>query len=63
MSARRLIAFKHDSTLGCSPAHSLFSRIEVKLQPEAKVPSRFEDYEVTINRDGLPEGIEILDLI
>lgn len=63
MSARRLIAFKHDSKLGRSPAHSLFSRIEVKLKPDIKVPSRFEDYDVTIDRDGLPEGIEILDLI
>lgn len=63
MSARRLIAFKHDSKLGCSPAHSLFSRIEVKLKPDIKVPSRFSDYHVTIDRHGLPEGIEILDLI
>jgi CRISPR-associated protein Csd2 len=63
MSAARLIAFKHASTLGNAPSQSLFRRLSVRLRDGVKVPSSFDDYVVTIDRDNLPEGVEILDLV
>ncbi|WP_428698286.1 type I-C CRISPR-associated protein Cas7/Csd2 [Stappia sp.] len=76
MSARRIIAFRHENALGNAPAHALFDRVRVKrvVDGEAyplgdrrldnKPPARaYSDYAVTIDRDGLPDGVEILDLL
>lgn len=75
MSSRRLIVFKHDSAMGVAPAHRLFDRVTVgrRIDGEPRAldsrldnypPARaYADYHVSIDRDGLPEGIEILDLI
>ncbi len=75
MSSRRGIAFKHASALGNAHAHALFDRVQVhrKVGDELFEPGsdrlsnyaparRFADYEVTVNRDGLPEGVEIVEL-
>jgi CRISPR-associated protein Csd2 len=76
MAVRKVIAFKHDSALGNAPAHSLFDRITVGRRVDGEVyapddkrlsnqpPARgFSDYEVTIDRDGLPAGVEILEIL
>ena len=76
MSSRRVIAFKHASTLGNAPAHALFDRVTVQrkfrgdLYPidddkldNAPPARRYEDYNVSILRDGLPEGVEIIDVL
>jgi CRISPR-associated protein Csd2 len=75
MSSRRGIAFKHASALGNAHAHALFDRVKVhrKIGDEVFEPGsdrlsnypparRFADYEVTVNRDGLPESVEVLEL-
>jgi CRISPR-associated protein Csd2 len=75
MSSRRGIAFKHASALGNAHAHALFDRVTVhrKIGDEVFEPGsdrlsnypparRFADYEVTVNRDGLPESVEVLEL-
>lgn len=61
MSARGLYIFKHGSTLGSAPAHSLFDRIKVKKGDEAKPPRAFTDYTVTVDRDNLPAGVELIE--
>jgi CRISPR-associated protein Csd2 len=62
MAPQRLIVFKHNSQLGNAPAHKLFERI--KVQRKNGTPARgFEDYTVTVDREGLPEGIEVLELL
>jgi CRISPR-associated protein Csd2 len=76
MAARRLITFQHASALGNAPSHSLFDRVtvgrtagdEVRLPGDPRLDNvpparRFADYRVEIDRKGLPEGVEILDLI
>ncbi len=76
MTSRRLIVFRHDSALGNAPAHSLFDRVKVGRNVDGdfrplddrglgNLPParRFTDYSVTIDREGLPAGVEILDLI
>ncbi|MFC3074232.1 type I-C CRISPR-associated protein Cas7/Csd2 [Shinella pollutisoli] len=75
MATRRLVAFKHDNALGNAPAHVLFERIRIgrNVDGEFRVidqrldnlpPARaFSDYIVAIDRDGLPGGVEILELL
>lgn len=61
MSAQKLIVFKHDSALGNAPAQKLFDRVKVSRRDDSKPPRSFADYDVTLDRDGLPEGIEIIE--
>lgn len=76
MAARRLVVFKHASALGNAPAHALFDRVtvgrtvggEVRLPGDQRLdnlpPARqFADYHVTIDRAGIPEGVEVLELV
>ena len=75
MSSRRGIAFKHASALGNAQAHALFERVQVrrKIGDELFEPGsdclgnypparRFSDYEVTVNREALPESVEVVEL-
>lgn len=62
MSARKLIVFEHNSELGCASASELFDR--VTIVKKSKAPARkFTDYDVKINRDNLPQGVTITELI
>ena len=75
MVSRRGIAFKHASALGNAHAQALFDRVKVwrrsgddLIAPgdarldNAKPARQFSDYEVTIDRDGLPDGVEVVEL-
>lgn len=63
MSAQRLIAFKHDSVLGNAPANKLFDLVKVERKDKT-VPARsFANYEVTIDKDHLPAGVTIEEII
>lgn len=72
MATRKLVVFRHDSALGSAPAHALFDRVKVdrsidgERRPVARLsnypPARaFCDYAVTIDRDNLPAGVEIIE--
>ncbi|MCC5845203.1 MAG: type I-C CRISPR-associated protein Cas7/Csd2 [Verrucomicrobia bacterium] len=61
MNARKLIIFKHDSKLGSAPSHKLFEKVTVARPDETKPPRTFSDYSVTIDRQSLPQGIEIIE--
>ena len=63
MSARRLIVFKHDSLLGVAPSNQLFDLVHVKRRDEAIVPRSFTDYEVTVDKDNVPNGVELIEEI
>ena len=63
MASRRLLVFKHDSKLGSAPSHKLFDLVKVTAKDKDTPPRSFADYEVTIDRAGLPTGVELLDLI
>jgi CRISPR-associated protein Csd2 len=59
MSPCALLVFKHASALGNAPARKLFELVEVKRKSEG--PARdFSDYEVTVNEDQLPDGVELI---
>jgi CRISPR-associated protein Csd2 len=61
MAPQKLIVFKHASALGNAPAHKLFERVTVALKDKNKPARDIADYAITINRDALPAGVEILD--
>jgi CRISPR-associated protein Csd2 len=59
MSACKLIVFEHDSKLGNAPAARLFRCIDVTLKDPSRPARRFEDYQVTVNRDCVPQGVTL----
>jgi len=73
MATRKAIAFKHANALGNAPAHELFERVKVGRNIEGEFrkidrkldnypPARaFSDYSIQIDRDGLPDGVEIIE--
>ena len=63
MASRKLIVFKHDSDLGNAPSHILFERVKVMRKPEVTVPRSFSDYIVTVNKDNLPEGVTLIEML
>lgn len=76
MAARKLVAFEHSCALGKAPAHELFDRVVIERACDGSVipvgdkrldnyppARRFTDYRVTINRDGLPDGVAIRELL
>lgn len=62
MSAQKLIVFKHATELGNAPANKLFDLVKVEKACNG-TPRSFNDYEVTIDRNGIPENITIEELI
>jgi CRISPR-associated protein Csd2 len=58
MAVRELIVFKHDSELGCAPAHKLFEQVKVTRVTDEAAPARaYADYEVTVDEAALPQGV------
>jgi CRISPR-associated protein Csd2 len=76
MASRKLIVFKHATALGKAPAHALFDRVKIGRYVDGEFrdvddrgignlpPARkFTDYKIQIDRDNLPEGIEIIERV
>lgn len=63
MAARKLIVFKHATRMGNAPAHKLFDLVKVKRVDETKPPRAFSDYAVTIDKAGVPAGVELIEMI
>ena len=63
MSPQKLIVFKHQTALGNAPAHKLFDRVQVARKPGVEVGRSFADYSVTIERDSLPTGVELIEML
>lgn len=57
MAVRELIIFKHDSELGCAPAHKLFDTVKVEKKEGVIYPRSYADYQVTVASDRLPSGV------
>jgi CRISPR-associated protein Csd2 len=62
MTARGLVVFKHDTDLGSASADSLFRRVSVERRGQG-VPRDFDDYQVNVDGEGLPAGVEALRLL
>jgi CRISPR-associated protein Csd2 len=74
MATRKLIIFRYASALGNAPAQSLFDRVKTwrvfhgdrrEINDERlnnAPPARsFADYAITVVREGVPDGIEVLE--
>ena len=60
MAVRELIIFRHDTELGCAPAHKLFDLVKITRKENNGEPARsYDDYVVTVDENALPEGINI----
>lgn len=62
MSAQKLIVFRHNSALGNAPANKLFDRVKIEKVCNG-APRSFNDYKVTIDKSGVPEGVSVEELI
>ena len=67
-----LIIFKHIGTnpnnveqniretkLGCAPAYKLYELVEIKKKDGIEYPRDYKDYDVKINKNNLPNGVQI----
>lgn len=64
MAVRELIVFRHDTELGCAPAHKLFDLVKITRKENNGEPARsYDDYEVTVDENALPKGINIKRIV
>jgi CRISPR-associated protein Csd2 len=65
MAARKLFVFEHENAMGNAPAHKLFETIAVtRIAPDSDGPVRsFSDYAVAVQRDAVPAGITLHELL
>lgn len=74
MATRKLIVFRHASALGNAQAQSLFDRVKTwrvhqgsqhpigdERLDHAPPARSFSDYAITIEREGIPSGIEVIE--
>ena len=72
MATRKLVVFRHNSALGNAHAHELFDRVKTwRVHKGSRHPigheatdnwpaaRAFSDYEITVDTDGFPEGVEV----
>ncbi len=64
MATRKLVVFKHSSSLGNASAHQLFDLVEVKRKNVEQPPRSFAAaYEVKVLKDKVPSGVEVMELV
>lgn len=63
MAVREMIVFKHDSELGNAPSYKLFERISVQRKADVIAARNYKDYEVTVDTNELPEGVDCIRMI
>ena len=62
MSCRGLYVFSHESSMGNAPAHRLFDLVSVEKKDGVEAPRKFRDYTVTVNEEGIPDGVSLTRL-
>lgn len=63
MNARALIIFKHNSKLGNARSSQLFKLVKIEKNKEVDYPRSFSDYTVTIDKNSLPAGVTVEEMI
>ena len=63
MNARALVVFKHNSKLGNARSAQLFDLVKIEKKDGIEFPRQFEDYEVKIDKGGVPSGVTIEEMI
>lgn len=62
MSLRKLIIFRHASQFGNAPAYKLFEKIKVQRKNAGKVARAYDDYEIIVEKENLPENVELIEM-
>ncbi len=63
MHTQKLIVFKHDSELGNAPARKLFDLVSIEKNCGEMPPRKFSDYTVSINKDHVPDGVTLHEML
>lgn len=63
MAVRELIVFKHATELGNAPAYKLFDTVSVKRKEGVIAARSYNDYEVEVAENKLPEGVSCIRMI
>ena len=64
MAAQKPIVFKPTSELGNAPANKLFDLVQVERIGNPDSPPRnFSDYKVLIDKTGVPEGVDVIEML
>lgn len=63
MAVRELIVFKHATELGNAPAYKLFDTVSVKCKEGVIAARSYNDYEVEVAENKLPEGVSCTRMI
>ncbi|HRW13205.1 MAG TPA: type I-C CRISPR-associated protein Cas7/Csd2 [Syntrophomonas sp.] len=60
MGTRKLFIFEHSSKMGNAPVQQLFDAITVKQVDTGKPARDFRDYDVSINMEQIPQGVNVI---
>lgn len=63
MELKGVYVFRHENKLGDAPSGGLFSRVTVKRKEEVSAPRTFDQYDVLVDEESLPEGITLVKLL
>jgi len=63
MATRKLFIFKHDSELGNAPSQQLFKLITVKRKDKNSPPRNYSDYDVIIDIENVPSGVNLIERV
>ncbi|MCX7842351.1 MAG: type I-C CRISPR-associated protein Cas7/Csd2 [Clostridia bacterium] len=63
MTTRSLYIFEHSSKMGDASAQKLFDTISVKRRDENKPARDFSDYVISVDKDGIPEGVRLIQRV
>jgi len=62
MAARKLVVFEHPTKLGAGPSHELFEAVVVRRRDDVDVPRGFADYEVSLQRESIPDEVRVIEM-
>lgn len=62
MACRGVVIFSHNNPFGNAPAHRLLERVNVVLNDGVTAPRSFADYTVSVNQNGMPDGVTMTHL-
>ena len=63
MGTRKLFVFEHSSLMGDAPVQRLFDAITVVKKNSSKPARDFSDYTVTIDREQIPSGVQLIEIV
>ena len=63
MEVRELIVFKHDSELGNAPSYKLLDMVKASRKDPEHIARSYDDYSVTVNMEGVPNGVTCTRMI